>query len=167
MGPAASIFVLALFAAGAAIMVSAWLDSPGDGLMIQGPVGIGKTHLGCALVMRWSLRGGAAYFASVGALYVRLRDIFSQGGSELELMQDLAGVELLMLDDFCSGGLTDFERRTALAILDGRLNALRPTIVTSNWGLKEIAERMDDRIASRLAAMQQVELKGHDRRVAG
>lgn len=74
---------------------------------------------------------------------------------------------MLIIDDLGSGGLSDFERRTTLDILNGRINALRPTIVTSNWDLQEISDRMDDRIASRLAGFTMLQMTGTDRRIRG
>ena len=65
------------------------------------------------------------------------------------------------------GGLTDFERRTFLDVVEGRLSNLVPTVVTTNWGLKDIAEKLDERIASRLAGLTQLKLVGDDMRMNG
>jgi DNA replication protein DnaC len=63
---------------------------------------------------------------------------------------------VLVWDDVGAGSLTDFERRVLLELLDARVNGLRPMIITSNWLFGEISEKMDDRIASRLATFTQI-----------
>jgi len=80
-------------------------------------------------------------------------------------MSPLEKARYLILDDLGAGSLSDCERRYTLELLDTRLNKMRPTVVTSNWSLQEIAERMDDRIASRLAGFAALELAGNDRRI--
>lgn len=52
-----------------------------------------------------------------------------------------------------------------LEVLDRRLSQCKPTVVTTNWSLAEIAEQVDDRVASRLASFTCIELAGLDRRL--
>jgi len=80
-------------------------------------------------------------------------------------MSTLEKSRFLVLDDLGAGSLSDCERRYTLELIDTRLNSMRPTIVTSNWNLEEISERMDDRVASRLAGFAALELAGKDRRL--
>ena len=61
--------------------------------------------------------------------------------------------------------MSDAERRFTLEILDRRANRLKPTVITSNWSLQEIGEKMDDRIISRLSGFTRLELSGNDRRM--
>jgi hypothetical protein len=82
------------------------------------------------------------------------------------LMRPYLDASLLALDDLGAGGLSDFERRVTLEIFDRRLNDRRPTVVTTNWELESIAEKMDDRIASRLATYACLRLGGEDRRLS-
>jgi hypothetical protein len=46
--------------------------------------------------------------------------------------------------------------------LDRRLNDVLPTCVTTNWSPEQIAERMDDRIASRIQSFVLLRLDGSD-----
>lgn len=41
---------------------------------------------------------------------------------------------------------------------------MRPTVVTTNWTIEQIGERMDERIASRLSEFMVIALVGGDRR---
>ena len=85
--------------------------------------------------------------------------------SEESVLEPLEQVRFLILDDLGAGSLSDHERRFTHDLLDRRINRNRRTVVTSNWTLEQIAERMDDRIASRLGSFTQLELRGRDRRL--
>jgi DNA replication protein DnaC len=71
---------------------------------------------------------------------------------------------LLVLDDLGAGSLSDHERRCTLELLDKRLDAMRPTVVTTNWTIEQIGKRMDERIASRLSGFVVMAFTGKDLR---
>jgi DNA replication protein DnaC len=146
--------------------VGRWLRSPGEGLLLSGVVGSGKTYLAAAIVRERVEHGSAASFRRMSELYTALRESFHTNVSEAEVLRPYLSAPLIVLDDLGAGGLSDFERRSTLEILDQRQNAMRPTIVTTNWELPDIAEKMDDRIASRLAPYTNLRLVGADRRLA-
>jgi DNA replication protein DnaC len=145
--------------------VSDWIREPGDGLLLSGAVGTGKTHLAAAIVRSRMELGKAPAFRRAADLYAGLRETYRVNTSEAELMRAYVESPLLVLDDLGAGALTDFERRITLEIFDRRLNNRRPTIVTTNWKLEDIAEKMDDRIASRLASYTNLVVSGKDRRL--
>lgn len=142
-----------------------WFRRPGDGLLITGPVGTGKTHLMAAIARTLLSIHQEAIFRRCGDLYLTLRETFTDEVSELEVLDEYCRPKWVMLDDLGAGSLSDFERRTLLEILDRRFNAERPTVVTTNWSLEEIAERIDDRIASRISSLHILQLNGEDRRM--
>lgn len=142
-----------------------WAEQPTSGLFITGQTGRGKTYLACALIADFCEQHVTCLFMPAMELYRRIRC----GMRDLQddvLVRDLSTVDVLALDDLGAGSLSDFERRTTLEIVESRLSSLRPTIVTSNWSLTEISERIDDRLASRLASYPQVVMEGKDRRTA-
>ena len=79
-------------------------------------------------------------------------------------MQEYAEIPLLVLDDLGAGSLSDHERRCTLELLERRLNAMRPTVVTTNWTIEQIGKLMDERIASRLSAFAVISFIGKDLR---
>ncbi len=113
----------------------AWLLDPQDGLRISGPPGTGKTHLAAALVRHRCEQVQPAKFRQFSAIYRKLRECYSNNHSDRGELAELFDAPFLVLDDLGAGGLTDFERRVTLDILNERLNACQPTVVTSNWSL--------------------------------
>jgi DNA replication protein DnaC len=134
------------------------------GLLIYGPTGVGKTYLAAAITRALLERGQEIIFLEVPRLYSELRDCMKRDESEESLIAQYVNVRWLVLDDFGAGALTDFERRYALDLLNRRGNAKRRTILTTNLQLEEIAEKLDERIASRLSGFDQIEAQGKDRR---
>lgn len=144
--------------------VMAWLLAATSGLRLSGPVGIGKTHLAAAIVRHFEEQGKAVKFRTFSSVFRNLRECYSMNKSEREVLLELFTAPFLVLDDLGSGGLSDFERRSTLDILDERAMACLPTVVTTNWDLEEIARRMDDRIASRLSSFTVIAIGGRDHR---
>ena len=87
--------------------------------------------------------------------------------SETEIINNLSEANILILDDLGAEKSSEFALQSLYVIIDQRYSEIRPTIITSNLSLGEIAEKVGDRIASRIAGMCKViELKGKDRRLA-
>lgn len=141
-----------------------WLAHPRDGLLLTGAVGTGKTHLLAAIARTLLLVHQEAAFHRCAELYVALRTCYGENCSEESVLRKYFAPRWLCLDDLGAGSLSDFERRNTLEILDQRFNRNLPTAISTNWSLEQIAERMDDRIASRLGSLAGLELSGEDRR---
>jgi DNA replication protein DnaC len=138
------------------------IANSGAGILISGPVGSGKTRLAAAVVRHLIESGVEALFVTAERFFAKLRETLQTGASEESVFSEFVGVPFLVLDDLGAGSLSDHERRSALALLDRRMNAKRPTIATTNWDLQRIADLMDDRIASRLSEFEKIELGGRD-----
>jgi DNA replication protein DnaC len=143
-----------------------WLQKPTDGLLITGGPGAGKTYLAAAIFITVvNARQTSIKFKRAAQLFQAIRDSYGQEDvSEEEILGDYIKPRFLVLDDLGAGSLSDHERRYTLEVIDRRLNAERPTIITTNLTLKEISERMDERIASRMNEYKLLEFKGEDRR---
>lgn len=142
-----------------------WLSHPTDGLFITGTVGTGKTHLAAAIVRHLIEARTDVTFRRCARFYADVRETYRTNASEETVLEPLEQTRFLVLDDLGAGSLSDHERRFTLELLERRLNKNRPTVMTSNWSLEDIAQRMDDRIASRLSLFFHIELAGEDLRV--
>lgn len=134
-------------------------------IYIHGGVGTGKTHIAYALakkhdeVTQWT-----RFWNVTELLYEIRRDFNREDGKKADYLLDFSG--LLILDDIGAEKPTEFVAETLYMIVNNRYNNLWPTIFTSNLSLADLAERIGDRTASRIAEMCQVfNLAGVDRRL--
>ena len=99
-------------------------------LLITGPTGVGKSFLACAIGQKACRLGHRVLYQRLGRLLLEL-DIARGDGRYPRLMNTLAKVDVLILDDWgLEGGINDRQRRDLLEVLDYRY-ASRSTIVTS------------------------------------
>jgi len=85
--------------------------------------------------------------------------------NETDVVQATTKMDVLLLDDLGAEKSTEFSWSALYVVLNDRINWLRPTIVTSNFSLAEIG-KMNERIASRFASYQVIEVGGKDRRIS-
>lgn len=148
-------------------LVVSWLADPGDGMFFYGATGTGKTYMAAAIFRQQMESRKKVKFARMADFYLKVRDAYRDSDlSEDAVISEFSGSRLLIMDDLGAGSLSDHERRLALELVDRRLNAELPTIVTSNWSLPEISSKMDERLASRLGSYKQIKFSGEDRRRA-
>lgn len=145
-----------------------WIAQPTSGIFLTGLSGRGKTWFSAGIVRALVGAGKKVLFICAEDFYLKLRSGFDNPDCrEDSILTGFSDVEFLVLDDVGSGSLSDYERRSTLHVLDRRMDYLRPTIVTSNLSLDGIAEKLDERIASRLSGFAHIAMTGRDRRVRG
>ena len=111
-------------------------------LILQGPTGVGKTWIACALGHK-ACRDGYSVF------YVRLPRLLEDlalahgDGRYPKLMTALGRTDLLILDDWGLAPLTDLQRRDLLELLDDR-HGSRSTLVTSQLPVDHWHEHIGD-----------------------
>jgi DNA replication protein DnaC len=130
------------------------------GLCLYGPVGTGKTHMAIAVFRELLLRGKQGIFTSVPGLLFKIRRAFQANESKTKTeeyyLKEYAECQFLVLDDFGIEKTTDWNRQVLDYIIYERDNHLRPLIITTNLSISDISQKIDIRIASRLAGMGQV-----------
>jgi len=132
-----------------------WWDKAQRGehssLWILGPFGTGKTHLASALVTTLYLEDGvAARIVTPKALIRQLRDTWGQRGKEQALLEDLAGLDVLVLDDVGTSFGSDAEIVQLFEVIDMRYSRARPTLLTSNLSPSQLRATLGDRTYDRL-----------------
>lgn len=153
-----------------------WLTE-GMGLTLTGTVGAGKTHVAVGLIKLACGLGIEARFltmvellGAIKATYDRDRAVpHRRGGSsapgEADLLDELARLPLLALDDLGTENPTSWARDRLYTLVNRRYLAQRPTIVTTNLSLEDLADRLGDRTVSRLwGASLVVNFRGGDYR---
>lgn len=140
-----------------------WAIEPaGRNLVIVGPVGVGKTHAAIAAARPAAMRGLEVRFAPV----VDLLDQLRPGGVGPPLIDALADVDRLILDDLGSERPTEWTAERMYSVINRRWMEARPTVATSNLAPELLAEAVGERTFSRLIGdgALVVRLAGNDRR---
>lgn len=121
----------------------------GHGVLILGPVGVGKTHLATALGHIAIRRRLSVHASRADKLFTRLRAARLDNSLEAE-MRKLARVDLLILDDFALRNLDPTETNDFYElIVERHRNA--STIVTSNREPSEWMSMMSDALLAQSA----------------
>lgn len=142
--------------------------SLGRGLLLTGPVGVGKTTIaGAACFER--LRRRHCHWVSAPLLFARLGSGLGTKGRDqaLELMMSKTA---LVLDDIDKARPTEYGAEQIFLAVDQRIEHESPLLVTTNLTPGELASRFPepygDAVASRLVGYcDTVEILGADRRL--
>lgn len=122
-------------------------DSPN--LLLRGPAGVGKTHLSLAIAREVASRGFQVVYGSVGRLLRQLeKEHF--GKEEGDSADRLEECDLLILDDLGTEFSSPFYTSALYDLINARLLAEKPTLISTNLGLKQLQERYGVQIASRI-----------------
>ena len=141
-------------------------DRSSESLMLFGNAGLGKTHAAPAIA-------GIVLEKDFDVIYVSSPDFFSKlealhfgadpGGEEETLLQTAAGADLLILDDLGTEFNSNFFLSTLYSLLNNRLGAHLPTIVTTNITDGALLEKLyTEKISSRLSAFVPCLFAGQD-----
>lgn len=111
-------------------------------LIVTGPTGVGKSFLACALVQKAVRDGFTALYTRAPRL---LRDlaVARADGSFGRLLDRLARIDILIVDDWAMAPLADTERRDFLEICDDRY-ATRSTVLTSQVPISHWHDQIGD-----------------------
>ncbi len=132
-----------------------------ESILMQGATGLGKTHLSLAIANTVMKNGNSAVYCSCPELLRQLdKELF--GRASTDTMETVTKCDLLILDDL--GAETDKKQYTALLyeIINSRLCKNLPIIASTNLSTKEIQDRYEDRIASRLTSYEILLFCGND-----
>ena len=135
------------------------------GFLLMGPSGVGKTHLAIGAVSELTLeRGISCIFKDFFLLLSELRQAYSEGVAENEVLMPLIEAEVLVIDELGKGKSNEWELNILDQLISKRYNASKKTLVTTNFVTKEtdkeniadyelLENRVGIRILSRLYEM--------------
>ena len=125
-----------------------FLDGPHRALIL-GPVGVGKTHLACALGHIAIRRRRTVHMATASKLFKRLKAARLDNTLDYE-MRRLTAIELLILDDFALQPLDATETADFYQLCVER-HQRASTVVTSNRTAEEWLAMMTDPLLAQAA----------------
>ena len=128
-------------------------EHPSGSLLFLGGTGLGKTHLSTAVARVVIERGYDVFYNSaVGMVSDFETRRFGNGlaAGDADNTARYISCDLLILDDLGTEVVNQFTQSTLYYVLNSRLNARRPCIVSTNLGAGELRRTYTDRIASRL-----------------
>ncbi len=133
------------------------------GFLLMGGPGRGKTHLAIGTISELILeRGVKCMFKDFFYLLSELKEAYSEGTSENQVLLPLIETEVLIIDELGKGKSSEWEINILDQLISKRYNASKATLITTNFISKEYATKesqqileakVGERIASRLYEM--------------
>ena len=141
-------------------------------LLLLGPTGVGKTWQAYAALRAAAtgITGAPGRIAGIGWIASTWADINAamrpRPGVETEdVLERHRRCGLLLVDDLGVAKGSEWVEELTYRLINGRYEAMRPTIFTTNLALPALKDALGDRIASRLAeSCTRIVLTGDDRR---
>jgi DNA replication protein DnaC len=168
------------------------METDGQGLLLTGSIGVGKTHLAVGILQALvTERGAKGLFCDYRNLLKEIQNSYGRNElSEKDILAPVFEAEVLVLDELGAAKPTDWVWDTVQHILNTRYNDRRTTIITTNYPNEAemsgetyenlprerqqavkamhkdtLGDRITERMRSRLQEMCViVEIQGSDRR---
>ncbi len=120
-------------------------------LLFSGGAGLGKTYLSACIARVVTDRGYSVAYESAGNLFSKLeRNRFHPDEESQAEVNRLMQSDLLILDDLGTELSGSFVVSALYTLLNDRLMSGKPMIISTNFGVDELAKRYSPQIASRL-----------------
>lgn len=105
------------------------------GLLLMGPSGVGKTHLGVAALKELLKRGHAGIFCDYRELLKEIQASYNPASesTEMKVLEPIRTTEILVLDDLGASKPSAWVLDIIGLVLNARYNEKRVTILTTNY----------------------------------
>jgi len=106
------------------------------GLLLIGPIGVGKTHLAVGIMKELMLhKGSQCLFYDYRELLKEIQNSYNSSvqTTEMQVLQPIFDAEVLVLDELGAVKPTEWVWDTVSHILNTRYNDKRTTIITTNY----------------------------------
>lgn len=124
----------------------------GGGLIFAGKPGTGKTHLAAAIAQQVMKTGRSVLFISVLRAIRLVKECYRRQSTKTEqqAIESFIAPDLLILDEVGVQFGTETEKLILFEILNGRYEAVLPTILISNLTEAELTHYVGTRVMDRL-----------------
>ena len=117
----------------------------GYGIYLWGDKGTGKTHLTSCMANELIKQYKQVLFTNFFEISKSIRATFRGKGNEIDLINKIANVDFLFIDDLGTEKVTKEGEDTWLQdkifeVINKRYNNMKPTIFTSNYSLQELVQ---------------------------
>ena len=145
----------------------AFCAEKGDGLLIHGACGVGKSFLGAAVARRVMERGYYVHCISAIELFsIYERSRFGRCEEDERFVLEAAlEADLLFLDDLGNEVASPQNAPFLARLLNERINGKKGTILVSQYSYEELAKRYSPQIGSRIkGSLTDIYIMGSDLR---
>ncbi len=145
---------------------------PLHNLLFSGGTGLGKTFLSGCVAREVSRRGYSVVYDTAISLFAsfetrRFARDAGEGRQARDETRRFLSCDLLILDDLGSEFTTPLAQTTLYEVVNGRLQAGRHTIISTNLSLEQLAQRYTPQLTSRIGGLyQELTFYGDDLRLA-
>ena len=136
-------------------------------LLFNGGTGLGKTFLSACIAREVTAKGYSVVYESAQHLFAKLeKHRFHLDESSAQAVENYNQCDLLIVDDLGTELTGNFIIAALYALVNDRLLAGKPMIISTNLNINEISQRYSPQIASRLqGSFQLLPFVGEDIRV--
>ena len=136
-------------------------------LLLSGDTGLGKTFLSACIARTVADRGYSVVYESAGHLFTNLeRAKFANDEAAREVCRRYTECDLLIVDDLGTEMPGQFTTAALYGLINDRLLAAKPMIVSTNLTVDDMLKRYSPQIASRLrGSFERVAFVGEDIRI--
>ena len=136
-------------------------------LLFNGSTGLGKTMLSACIATEVAEKGYSVAYETAAHLFGKLeKDHFRPDEESAEAVRKLHACDLLIIDDLGTELPGNFTVAALYTLLNDRLLAGKPMIISTNLNIDEVRARYSPQIASRLeGSFQLLPFVGNDIRV--
>ncbi len=141
-------------------LIQNWLNEGRHFFYYHGAVGQGKTYLCMAILNYLWEKGEEVYFIRATTYLEKVQEDIGQGRNQYSMNDKLSDQEYLIIDDLGTSKNNEWQQGMWFDLIDRRYGNQLPTLITSNFDLKELEKELGPRIASRLGAKENLVLRG-------
>jgi len=127
----------------------------GDGLILCGPSGIGKTHLLAAAANTLLKLKFKVVFVNVPDLLRKIRATYSRNSNanEGDIFKQLLSSDMVILDDLGAERITDWVEETLYVLINGLYTKKAIIMASTNMQMMDLGDQIGERSSDRIIQM--------------